>query len=65
MENKIHFRIDRTGQVHIDVDDTVVGADCETITRKFEEALGVKIDTNLKPQYYEILDNLKIEVNEE
>lgn len=62
--NKITFRIDRKGEIHLEVSDEVVGTECEALTRKFEEALGIKVESNLKPAYWNVLDDLKIEVNE-
>jgi imidazoleglycerol phosphate dehydratase HisB len=54
----IRFRIDKKGEVHIDVEG-VADATCEQLTKAFESALGGEIsDVQRKPNYYVELDEL-------
>lgn len=60
----IKFRIDKKGLVHQEVSGAV-GQRCEALTVAFEEALGVKTDVELKPEFYVELEDTKVQVFEE
>ena len=64
MKQQIKFRVSKDGEVHIEVDG-VEGILCEEMTKKFEEALGVKVDVQQKPDYYVCLDDIEQHVHEE
>jgi hypothetical protein len=55
----IQFRVDKQGQVHIDVSG-VHDASCADITRAFEEALGIKVDVQQKPEFFIELEGTKV-----
>lgn len=59
MSAKIKVRIDKQGQVHIDVDG-VTGTSCQDLTRLFEEKLGLDKEVQLKPDYDVVLDDMQI-----
>lgn len=59
MAGRILFRIDRNGDVHMDVQG-VEDASCAQLTAAFEEALGGEIaDIQHKPEYYVELDGVE------
>lgn len=65
MTGQIHFRIDKDGNVHMDVEG-VQDASCEQLTRAFEDALGGDIDeVQRKPEYYVELDHMEQHLYEE
>ena len=64
MSAKIKIRIDSEGQAHFDVEGGS-GIDCESLTRAFEEALGSKINTQYKPEYFCELEDLEQEIYED
>lgn len=64
MSVKVEIRIDKEGQAHFDVIGGS-GADCTELTRAFEEALGTKISTQHKPEYFLDLEDLEQEIYEE
>jgi hypothetical protein len=51
MVSKIRFDINSEGEVSVNVE-CVVGAQCETMTRPFEENLGQVAKKNYKDSYY-------------
>ncbi len=59
---EIKMKISRTGDVDMEVGDSTIGADCEALTKVFEQELGVKVDSNLKPQFYQNLEEMEIKV---
>ena len=61
----IRFRIDKKGEVHIDVEG-VNDATCEQLTKAFEAALGGEIiDVQRKPNYFVELDGIYQKIHEE
>jgi len=56
---EISFRIDKKGNVHIDVAG-VADASCEDITRAFVDGLGVEEEVQRKPLEYHELDGLQV-----
>jgi hypothetical protein len=58
---QINFKIDKTGNVVLDVEGAV-GQACSDLTKPFEMALGVVTDINVKPEYEVILDGTQIHV---
>ena len=60
----ITFKVNKKGEVAIEVDG-VMGASCSDITAKFEEALGTKTDTQMKPEWFVELEGTKNYVSEE
>jgi hypothetical protein len=52
---RLEIIIDKKGQVKLDVSE-VTGATCQEITKAFEEAIGSVEETNLKEDYYNLLD---------
>jgi hypothetical protein len=63
MAATIKFRIDKNGDVHIDVDG-VHDMSCAELTKKFEERLGTKVDVQIKPECDVILDGTQLYCNE-
>jgi hypothetical protein len=57
----IDFRIDKKGEVHIDVK-CAEGVSCEAITKAFEDALGGTVETQRKPEFYVEYDDLQQKV---
>ncbi len=54
----ISFRIAKDASVNLEVSGTT-GANCEQITRAFEDALGTKVDSQQKPEYFVQLDGIE------
>lgn len=63
MPAKIKFKIDRDGNVDIDVSG-VEGASCADITRAFEEALGEVKEVQRKPNFYVELEGTENHIYE-
>ena len=59
----IQIKIDKLGNASLDVSGTT-GVNCEQLTKAFEEALGTKVESQLKPEYYVELEDMQIKVNE-
>lgn len=59
MGPEIRITISPTGEVKVDVNG-VIGTSCQDITRALQEALGVEIESQVKPQMYQELDDLSI-----
>jgi Protein of unknown function (DUF2997) len=51
--SQVKVRISRTGQVTIDVLNAQ-GAQCSTLTKVLEQALGETTKDELKPEYFEV-----------
>lgn len=64
MAAEIKFRISRTGEVNIEVDG-ITGASCQQITKAFEDALGVKTDSQVKPEWFIELEGTRQYVSED
>lgn len=62
MASIIKFRIDKKGNAHLEVDDSIVGTDCTSMTAAFEDALGIKVDVQTKPQFYDVIDGIENKV---
>lgn len=58
MPGEILFKINRDGNVDIEVND-VEDASCAEITRAFEEALGEVKEVQRKPNYYVELEGIE------
>ncbi len=61
---RIEIKIDAKGNAILDVIQAN-GVDCQALTRAFEEALGTKVDSQVKPDYEVQLDGLTNTVHEE
>ncbi len=55
---QIQFRISKSGDVNLEVSGTS-GINCEQLTRAFEDALGTKVDSQQKPEYFVQLDGIE------
>lgn len=62
MPKEITFKIHPGGRVEIEVDG-VEDASCEQITKAFEEALGIKVDTQFKPEYWNAHRGTEVKVS--
>jgi len=58
MATTIKFVIKKDGTTNLEVDG-VVGQSCAQVTKPFEEALGVKVDVQTKPEFDVVLDDLQ------
>ena len=64
MSKKIEFVIKKDGKVELDVQGAC-GEECKDLTAPFEDALGVVDSVDVKPAYYDELDNLEQKVGED
>lgn len=55
---KLKFKIDKKGNVSIEVEG-MQGKACTDVTAAFEEALGVTVETEQKPEYFVQLDGVE------
>ena len=60
----LHFKIGKSGDVEIEVDNAP-GTTCLDLTRAFENALGIKTDSQMKPDLVDVLDGMEINVTED
>lgn len=51
MVKKMHFSIDADGNVELSIEGAV-GDECESMSRPFEEELGILTSRNYKDSYY-------------
>ena len=59
----IFVKIGKGGKITIEVDG-VEGSGCEALTQAIASALGVTEQVNHKPQYYNEIDQMKVELYE-
>lgn len=64
MAGEILIRIDKNGEVHLDVEG-VNDASCEQLTQAFEKELGTVEDVQHKPEFYVELDDIHQEIYED
>lgn len=55
---KIRFEVQKDGSVNLEVSGAK-GLTCEELTRSFEEALGVKVRVEFKPEEFVVFDGIK------
>lgn len=60
----IRFAIQKDGSVNLEVSGAK-GLSCEELTRSFEEALGVKVKVEFKPEEFVVFDGIKQYIAEE
>ncbi len=61
--SKIEFRIDKHGEVNLEISG-VTGAKCQELTKPFEDALGIKVDSQNKPEFFVELEGMEVHVSE-